>query len=142
MINSGDVNGIPGHANSYYINDILKGELKFDGFTVSDWEDIIRLYTRDRLAATPEDAVRIAVMAGLDMSMVPFGYSFHDHCVSLAKKNSDFSDRVNDAVRRILKVKKILGKILIVNFIFYLDQYTFINIFKVYLNHLIQIQVI
>lgn len=86
MINSGEVNGLPGHANSFYINDILKGELKFDGFTVSDWEDIIRLYTRDKLAETPEDAVRIAVMAGVDMSMVPNDYSFFDHCVNLAKK--------------------------------------------------------
>ena len=109
MINSGDVNGVPGHANSYYINGILKGELKFEGFTVSDWEDIIRLYTRDRLAATPEEAVKIAVMAGLDMSMVPFGYSFHDHCVNLSKKHQDFSERVDDAVRRILNVKNKLG---------------------------------
>jgi beta-glucosidase len=58
MINSGWVNYIPGHANSYYINDILKGELKFDGLVVSDWEDIIRLHTRDRVAETPEQAVR------------------------------------------------------------------------------------
>lgn len=72
MINSGTVNGMPGHANGYYINDILKGELGFEGFTVSDWEDISRLYLRDRMAASPEDAVRIAVMAGLDMSMVAF----------------------------------------------------------------------
>lgn len=63
MINSGDVNGIPGHANSYYINDILKGELKFEGFVVSDWDDVIRLYTRDGLAETPEEAVRIAGMS-------------------------------------------------------------------------------
>lgn len=58
MVNSGAVNLIPGHANSYYINDILKGELKFDGLVVSDWEDIIRLHTRDRVAETPEEAVR------------------------------------------------------------------------------------
>jgi beta-glucosidase len=38
MINSGNVNGIPGHMNGFYIDDILKGELKFEGFTVSDWE--------------------------------------------------------------------------------------------------------
>ena len=68
MINSGDVNGVPGHANSYYINDILKGEFKFQGFTVSDWEDIVRLHTRDKVASTPEEAVRIGVMAGVDMS--------------------------------------------------------------------------
>lgn len=58
MINSATVNSIPGHANSFYINGILKGELKFDGLVVSDWEDIIRLHTRDRIAETPEEAVR------------------------------------------------------------------------------------
>ena len=109
MINSGNVNGMPGHANSYYMNTILKGELAFDGFTVSDWEDVIRLYTRDKLAESPEDAVRIAVLAGLDMSMVPFGYSFHGYCVSLAMRDAAFMSRVDDAVRRILLVKEKVG---------------------------------
>jgi beta-glucosidase len=109
MINSGDVNGVPGHANSFYINDILKGELKFDGFVVSDWEDIRRLHIRDGIASTPEEAVRIAVMAGLDMSMVPFSYSFYDHCVNLAKKDAKFLERATDATKRILKVKEQLG---------------------------------
>ncbi len=54
------VNGMPGHANYHYLTEILKGELGFEGFTVSDWQDIIRLYTRDKLAASPKDAVRIA----------------------------------------------------------------------------------
>ncbi|CAF1005435.1 unnamed protein product [Brachionus calyciflorus] len=109
MINSAHVNDIPGHANSYYINDILKGELKFKGFTVSDWQDVIRLHTRDKVAETPEEAVRIAVMSGVDMSMVPSDYSFFDHCVNLTKKNEKFLNRVNDAVTRILTVKKNLG---------------------------------
>jgi len=63
MINSGSVNCIPGHANSHYINGILKGELKFDGLVVSDWEDIIRLHTRDRVAETPEQAVRLEMFS-------------------------------------------------------------------------------
>ena len=61
MVNSGTVNSIPGHANSFYINDILKGELKFDGLVVSDREDIKRLHTRDCIAETPEHAVRSEV---------------------------------------------------------------------------------
>ena len=109
MVNSGDVNGMPGHANSFYINDILKGELGFEGFVVSDWQDIIRLYTRDRVAESPEDAVRISVLAGLDMSMVPYDYSFYYHCVNLTRKNSQFAARVDDAVTRILNVKNKLG---------------------------------
>jgi beta-glucosidase len=109
MINSGEVNGVPGHINSFYINDILKGELKFDGFVVSDWEDIVRLHIRDGIAETPEEAVRMSVMAGLDMSMVPFSYSFYGHCVNLAKKDAKFLERATDATKRILKVKDQLG---------------------------------
>jgi beta-glucosidase len=105
----GEVNGVPGHANSKYINDILKGELNFTGFTVSDWEDIERLYTRDKVAATPREAVRLAVMAGVDMSMVPFRYTFFNECIVLAEEDKAFAARIDDAVRRILMVKEKLG---------------------------------
>jgi beta-glucosidase len=70
MVNSGDVNGVPGHANYHYLTEILKHELKFNGFVISDWEDVVRLHTRDKVAESPEEAVRIAVMAGIDISMV------------------------------------------------------------------------
>ena len=109
MINSADVNGLPGHANYHYLTEILKQELKFDGFTVSDWRDIVNLYERDKVAESPEEAVRIAVMAGVDMSMVPYDFSFYDHCVNLYQKDSAFVNRVNDAVLRILRFKKMLG---------------------------------
>ena len=97
---------MPGHANDYYINEILKGELKFEGFVVSDWEDIKRLYLRDKIADSPEEAVRIAVMAGLDQSIVPNDFSFYDLCVKLTYKDAAFLKRVNDAVTRILNVKE------------------------------------
>jgi len=122
MINSGEVNGIPGHANKQYITDILKGELGFEGFVVSDWEDIKRLGFRDHIAENISETVRISVMAGLDMSMVPGTGNvqslaaddkdisdFHDSCVSLAKNNEAFANRVDDANRRILKVKDLAG---------------------------------
>jgi beta-glucosidase len=67
------------------------------------------LYTRDKVAKTPEEAVRMAVLAGLDMSMVPYDYTFTDICIDLVKKDKEFSNRVNDAVLRILKVKEKLG---------------------------------
>jgi beta-glucosidase len=109
MLNSGHVNNVPGHANSHYINDILKSELNFTGFTVSDWEDVKRLHDRDRVAETPREAVRLAVMAGVDMSMVPNDFSFYDHCIDLAMSDTIFLERVNDACRRILTVKEQLG---------------------------------
>jgi beta-glucosidase len=110
MINSGDVNGLPGHANYRYLTEILKDELNFTGFSVSDWEDVKRLHTRDRLAETPEEAVRLAVMSGVDMSMVPYDFSFANYCVNIWRKDDmAFQARVDDAVLRILKFKDDVG---------------------------------
>ncbi|WP_347989612.1 glycoside hydrolase family 3 N-terminal domain-containing protein [Methylomonas sp. AM2-LC] len=109
MINSGEVDGIPGHANYQYLTSILRGELGFTGFTISDWEDIIRLYDRDKMAASPKEAVKIAVMAGVDMSMVPFNYSFYDLLLELAHSGEVPLSRIDEAVTRILRVKFATG---------------------------------
>ncbi len=109
MINSGEISGVPGHANSWLINGVLKKEWGFRGFVVSDWEDIKRLHTRDRVAPTPKDAVRIAVMAGVDMSMVPYDFSFAGLLLQCVKEGSVPVSRIDDAVRRILRVKMQLG---------------------------------
>ncbi|BBL58684.1 glycoside hydrolase family 3 N-terminal domain-containing protein [Methylomonas koyamae] len=105
MVNSAEVDGVPGHANRHYLNDILRGEMGFDGFTVSDWEDIIRLYSRDKLADSPREAIKIAVMAGVDMSMVPFDYSFYYLLLDLAQSGEVPLARIDEAVTRILRVK-------------------------------------
>ncbi|MEC4748489.1 glycoside hydrolase family 3 N-terminal domain-containing protein [Methylomicrobium sp. Wu6] len=105
MVNSSEVDGIPGHANRHYLTTILREELGFKGFTVSDWEDIKRLYTRDKLAASEKEAVKIAVMAGVDMSMVPFDFSFYDILVELVKSGEVPIARIDEAVGRILTVK-------------------------------------
>lgn len=105
MINSAEVDGIPGHANHHYLTTILRDELGFKGFTVSDWADINRLYTRDKLAASPKEAVKMAVMAGIDMSMVPFDFSFYDLLLDLARSGEVPLSRIDEAVSRILTVK-------------------------------------
>ncbi|WP_181307506.1 glycoside hydrolase family 3 N-terminal domain-containing protein [Rufibacter sp. XAAS-G3-1] len=109
MINSGEINGVPVHGSKYYLTQILRNELGFQGVAVSDWEDVIRLHTRHRVAATPKEAVRMAVEAGLDMSMVPTDFSFYDHLVALVKEGSISEERINLSVRRILALKKKLG---------------------------------
>lgn len=109
MVNSGSVNGIPGHANHHLLTDILKGEWQFKGFVVSDWQDIEELDTRDHVAATPRDAVRMAVMAGVDMSMVPSDFSFYDLLLGNVRDGSVPLARIDDAVRRILRVKFAAG---------------------------------
>ena len=109
MVNSGEVNGIPGHMNYHLLTEVLKGEMKFQGFVVSDWEDIKRLHTRDHVADSPKEAVRMAVMAGVDMSMVPLDYSFYDLLLGLVKERAVPMSRIDDAVRRILRVKYMTG---------------------------------
>lgn len=109
MVNSAEVDGIPGHANYHYLTEILRGELNFKGFVVSDWEDIKRLYTRDRVANSPKEAVRMAVMAGVDMSMVPMDFSFYDLLLACVKDGSVPVARIDEAVTRILQVKFAMG---------------------------------
>lgn len=105
MINSSEINGTPVHASKYLLTDVLRKELGFKGLAVSDWEDIIRLYDRHRVASSPREAVKMAVMAGIDMSMVPHDYSFFEHLVDLVKKGEVPMSRIDEANRRILKVK-------------------------------------
>jgi len=109
MINSGEVNGVPVHASKYYLQDILRGEFGFEGLAVSDWEDIIRLHTRHEVAASPKEAVKIAVNAGIDMSMVPLDYSFYDDLIELVNEGEVSHERIDEAVYRILKLKFDVG---------------------------------
>jgi len=109
MVNSGEINGVPGHINHHILIDILRNELGFKGFVVSDWEDIKKLVTPWRVAANEKEATRLAVMAGIDMSMVPLDYSFADHLVALVKEGAVPQSRIDEAVRRILLVKFELG---------------------------------
>lgn len=110
MVNSGIINGISVHANHDLITKLLKEELGFQGVVVSDWMDIINLYKRDRIAADHKEAIKIAVNAGVDMSMVPYAYEeFCDNLVALVKEGEVKESRIDDAVRRILKLKLKLG---------------------------------
>jgi len=105
MVNSSEINGIPSHSDYYILTGILRNELGFKGFVVSDWEDINRLYTRDKVAASRKEAVRMAVMAGVDMSMVPYDFSFYHDLLALAKAGEVPLSRIDEAVGRILRVK-------------------------------------
>jgi beta-glucosidase len=109
MINSGEINGVPGHINHHILTEILRDELGFKGFVVSDWEDIKKLVNIWRIAANEKEATRLAVMAGIDMSMVPSDYSFSDNLVALVKEGAVPQSRIDEAVRRILRVKFELG---------------------------------
>jgi beta-glucosidase len=109
MVNSGEINGVPGHINHHILTDILRTELGFKGFVVSDWQDIKKLVSVWRIAANEKEATRLAVMAGIDMSMVPDNLSFADHLIALVKEGAVPQSRIDEAVRRILWVKFELG---------------------------------
>lgn len=109
MINSADINGTPVHASKYLLTDVLRKELGFDGLIVTDWEDIIRLHSIHKVAATPREAVVMAINAGIDMSMVPGDYSFFDLLKEAVAKNEVPMSRIDDAVRRILTLKFKVG---------------------------------
>jgi beta-glucosidase len=111
MVNSSEVNGIPGHANKYLLTNVLRGELGFEGMTVSDWGDIKNLVSVHHVAPTEKDATSIAIQAGIDMSMVPSSYSFSDLLLQLVQNGKVPMSRVDDAVRRILTLKYQLGLI-------------------------------
>ena len=108
MVNSGEVNGIPGHANKHLLTDVLKEEWGFSGFAVSDWEDFINLYKVAQTDSTIKDAIATAINAGVDMSMVPNNPQYKRYCkelIGLVREERVTQKRLDDAVRRILRVK-------------------------------------
>ncbi|MEO0790080.1 MAG: glycoside hydrolase family 3 protein, partial [Bacteroidota bacterium] len=109
MINSGEFNGIPAHTNRWLLTEILRGEMGFEGLLVSDWEDIHKLVEEHHVAADLKEAVRLAVMAGMDMSMTPITYDFCDLLFELVEEGAVPMSRIDESVARILAVKVALG---------------------------------
>ena len=109
MVNSAEVNGVPGHINHHLLTDVLRNEWGFDGFVVSDWQDIKKLVTEWRVAADEKEATRLSILAGVDMSMVPSDYSFSDLLIQLVNEKKVPMSRIDEAVSRILLVKYQVG---------------------------------
>lgn len=109
MVNSGVDNGMPFHANKEFLTQWLKEDLNWDGMIVTDWADINNLCTRDHIAATKKEAIKIAINAGIDMSMVPYEVSFCDYLKELVEEGEVPMSRIDDAVARVLRLKYRLG---------------------------------
>ncbi len=109
MVNSASVNGMPLHASYEYLTQWLKEDLQWDGMLVTDWADINNLYTREHVAKDKKDAIRIAINAGIDMSMDPYSVDFCILLKELVNEGKVSMERIDDAVRRILRVKYRLG---------------------------------
>ena len=109
MVNSGSINGVPVHASYEYMTKWLKEDLGWDGFLVTDWADINNLFTREKVAKDKKDAIRIAINAGIDMSMDPYSVDFCILLKELVLEGKVKMSRIDDAVRRILRAKYRLG---------------------------------
>nr|MBK9649897.1 glycoside hydrolase family 3 C-terminal domain-containing protein [Bacteroidota bacterium] len=109
MINSGEINGTPVHVNYDILTKLLREELGFKGVAVTDWEDIYKLVNLHRVAENKKEAVRMAIMAGIDMSMTPNDFEFTKLLIELVKEGTVPEARINISVRRILELKKELG---------------------------------
>ena len=109
MVNSGIVNGESVHASYNLMTKMLKQDLNFDGVVVTDWQDINNLYARDRIAKDDKEAIKIAFNAGIDMAMVPYDVDYTDYFIELVNEGEVPISRLNDAVRRILRLKYRLG---------------------------------
>ena len=109
MVNSGSINGVPVHASYEYLTKWLKEDLQWDGFLVTDWADINNLFSREHVAKDKKDAIRIAINAGIDMSMDPYSVDFCVLLKELVNEGKVKMSRIDDAVRRILRAKYRLG---------------------------------
>ena len=109
MVNSANNNGVPFHANRRLLTEWLKEGLDWDGMIVTDWADIDNIWRRDHVAANKKDAIALAINAGIDMTMDPYSTDFCDLLVELVNEGRVPMSRIDDAVRRILRLKVRVG---------------------------------
>ena len=109
MVNSASVNGIPTHADYELLTVWLKEGLNWDGMIVTDWADIVNLYTREKIAVDYKDAIRLSINAGVDMSMIPYDVNFCPLLIELVNEGKVSMERIDDAARRIIRMKIRLG---------------------------------
>ena len=109
MVNSASNNGVPFHCNYELLTQWVKEDLNWDGMIVTDWADIANLHGRERVASTQKEAVKLAINAGIDMAMVPYDCQFAIDLKQLVEEGEVPMSRVDDAVRRVLRLKFRLG---------------------------------
>ena len=109
MVNSGSVNGIPMHVNAKYLTQWLKEETGWDGMIITDWADIENLWKREMVAANKKEAIIMAINAGIDMTMEPYNLDFCDLLIEAVNEGRVPMSRIDDAVRRVLRMKYRMG---------------------------------
>ena len=109
MINSGHINGVSTHADHRLLTEWVKEDLNYDGVLITDWNDVENLAFRDHIASDFKDAIRISINAGIDLVMVPYNKNFCNDLIALVKEGKVKQERIDDAVRRVLRMKFRLG---------------------------------
>ena len=109
MVNSGSINGKPVHADRELLTQWLKEDLGWDGMLITDWADINNLYTREHVAADKKEAIEMAINAGIDMAMEPYDLNYCTLLKELVQEKKIPMSRIDDAVRRVLRLKFRLG---------------------------------
>ena len=109
MVNSGSINGVPVHGDAAILTDLLRDEMGYEGVVVTDWADVDKLVNHHHVAADLREATRMVVEAGVDLAMVPYDYSFTDHLLDLVASGEIAESRLDESVRRILRLKLELG---------------------------------
>lgn len=109
MLNSGEINGIPVHASKEIVTGLLREKMGFDGVVVTDWEDIGKLQNFHKVARDYKEATRMAIEAGIDMSMTPTSLQFNEAMKELVEEGKVTEERIDQSVRRILRLKFELG---------------------------------
>ena len=109
MVNSGSINGKPVHADRELLTQWLKEDLGWDGMLITDWADINNLYTREHVAENKKEAIEMAINAGIDMAMEPYDLNYCTLLKELVQEKKVPMSRIDDAVRRVLRLKFRLG---------------------------------
>ena len=109
MVNSGNNSGQPFHTNHKLLTEWLKEGLQWDGMIVTDWADIDNVWKRDHVAANKKEAIALAINAGIDMTMDPYSTDFCDLLFENVNEGRVPMSRIDDAVRRILRLKIRVG---------------------------------
>lgn len=105
MVNSAEINGIPVHGSKQLLTDFLRDQMEFNGVILTDWEDIGKLVDYHKTARNYDEATHQAIEAGIDMSMTPESLEFNESLLKLIEDGKVSEERINDSVRRILKLK-------------------------------------
>eukprot|EP01095_Lingulamoeba_sp_RSL-Kostka_P012561 TRINITY_DN4998_c3_g1_i2.p1 TRINITY_DN4998_c3_g1~~TRINITY_DN4998_c3_g1_i2.p1 ORF type:complete len:787 (+),score=258.78 TRINITY_DN4998_c3_g1_i2:69-2429(+) len=109
MINSGAINSIPVHSSKEILTDLLRNELNFQGVDFTDYGDLEKLVDFHHIASNLAEATKIAIDAGIDVSMVPLDYSFSEILYQLVSDNIIDESVIDNSCGRVLQLKEDLG---------------------------------